>query len=89
MAILREHVRFRVIGGVREEQADRAEGQRQANLKSHTLRDALLITGTGSKLRWPNSFRAATENFGEMAFEATAADRTPRHGQDGCRWDRP
>ena len=26
----------------------------------------LLITGTGSKLRWPSSFRAAAENFGEM-----------------------
>jgi hypothetical protein len=24
-----------------------------------------------------------------MAFEATAADRTPRHGQDGCRWGPP
>ena len=44
----------------------------------------LLITGTGSKLRWPSSFRAAAENFGEMAFEATAADRTPRHGQEGA-----
>ena len=61
----------------------------QASPTASAMMWASLITGTGSKLRWPSSFRAAAENFGEMAFEATAADRTPRHGQDGCRWDRP
>src|SRR6516164_6998395 len=49
-----------VIGGVWEEQADRAEGQRQTNLKPHALRnDAFLLQLAEDEMRADRVFRVA------------------------------
>ena len=51
---------LRVVGGVREEQADRAEGQRQTNLKPHALRnDAFLLQLAENGMRADRVFRVA------------------------------
>src|SRR5215472_5971193 len=49
-----------VVGAVREEQADRAESQRQTNLKPHALRnDAFLLQLAEDEMRADRVFRVA------------------------------